>query len=77
MRFTTEERLQEIMAYHESIGVRQFNPHAHTIEEGGMKQVDEVQLQYKKQVDPRGLLNPGKMLAWSDPEWAARSRRAG
>ncbi len=76
VRFTTEERLQEIMAYHESIGVRQFNPHAYTIEEGGMKQVDEVQLQYKKQVDPKGLLNPGKMLAWSDPEWAARSRGA-
>ncbi len=74
VRFTTEARLEEIMAFHESVGVRQFNPHAYTIEEGGMKQVDEVQLQYKRLVDPKGLLNPGKMLAWSDPDWAAKSR---
>ena len=76
VRFTTEARLAEIMAFHESIGVRQFNPHAFTIEEGGMKQVDDVQLQYKKQVDPKGLLNPGKMRAWSDPAWAATARGA-
>ncbi len=69
VRFTTEERLNEIMAYHEANGCQQFNPHAFTLEEGGMKSVDQVQLDFKRQVDPKGLLNPGKMLAWEDPNW--------
>lgn len=69
VRFTTEDRLNEIMAYHEAHGCQQFNPHAFTLEEGGMKQVDQLQLDFKRQVDPKGLLNPGKMLAWDDPSW--------
>ncbi len=68
IRFTTEERLNEIMAYHEERGCRQFNPHVCTIEEGGMKQVNHVQLAFKREVDPKGLLNPGKMLAWDDQD---------
>ena len=66
IRFTDEDRLAEIMAYHEDRGCRIFNPHAFTIEEGGMKQVNTVQLAFKREVDPKGLLNPGKMLAWDD-----------
>ncbi|MCW2351272.1 MULTISPECIES: FAD-binding oxidoreductase [unclassified Sphingobium] len=68
VRFTTEERLNEIMAYHEQRGCRQFNPHVYTIEEGGMKQVNHVQLAFKREVDPKGLLNPGKMLAWDNQD---------
>ncbi|MEH3106919.1 MAG: FAD-binding oxidoreductase [Sphingomonas fennica] len=67
VRFTTEARLAEIIAIHEAAGCRIFNPHAYTIEEGGMKQVNTVQLAFKREVDPKGLLNPGKMLAWDDP----------
>jgi len=69
VRFTTEERLHEIMAYHDANGCQQFNPHVCTLEEGGMKKVDRLQLEFKRQVDPKGLLNPGKMLAWEDPDW--------
>ena len=68
VRFTTEERLAEIMAIHERRGCRQFNPHVYTIEEGGMKQVNHVQLAFKREVDPKGLLNPGKMLAWDNED---------
>jgi hypothetical protein len=64
VRFTTEERLAEIIRLHEEAGVPVFNPHAFTLEEGGMKQVDAAQLAFKRQADPLGLLNPGKMLAW-------------
>jgi hypothetical protein len=32
-----------------------------------MKQTDEVQLAFKREADPQGLLNPGKMIAWDDP----------
>ena len=56
----------------EGRGVPVFNPHAYTIEEGGMKAVDQVQLAFKRQADPDGLLNPGKMLAWDDPEYDGR-----
>jgi FAD/FMN-containing dehydrogenase len=75
VRFTTEDRLEEIMAIHEEMGAPVFNPHRYTLEEGGMKQTDEVQLAFKRQADPRGLLNPGKMIAWEDPGYDYRSGR--
>ena len=60
VRFTTEERLDEIVRIHEDMGAAIFNPHRYTLEEGGMKQTDEVQLAFKSETDPRGLLNPGQ-----------------
>jgi FAD/FMN-containing dehydrogenase len=73
VRFTTEERLEEIMRIHEDMGAPIFNPHRYTLEEGGMKQTDEVQLAFKREADPRGLLNPGKMIAWEDPSYDYKS----
>jgi len=69
VKFTSEERLDEIVAYHEEIGAMVFNPHRYTLEEGGRQTVDDRQLRFKKQADPKGLLNPGKMIAWDDPDW--------
>ena len=73
VRFTSEERLEEIMAIHEGMGAPIFNPHRYTLEEGGMKQTDETQLAFKREADPQGLLNPGKMIAWEDPSYDYRS----
>jgi FAD/FMN-containing dehydrogenase len=73
VRFTTEERLDEIMRIHEDMGAPIFDPHRYTLEEGGMKQTDEVQLAFKREADPQGLLNPGKMIAWEDPGYDFRS----
>jgi FAD/FMN-containing dehydrogenase len=73
VRFTTEERLEEIIRIHEDMGAPIFNPHRFTLEEGGMKQTDEVQLAFKREADPKGLLNPGKMIAWEDPEYDYKS----
>ena len=67
--FTTEARLQEIIAEHEAMGAMIFNPHRYTLEEGGMKQTDAIQLAFKRETDPKGLLNPGKMIAWENPEF--------
>jgi FAD/FMN-containing dehydrogenase len=69
VRFTTEERLEEIMRLHEEMGAPIFNPHRYTLEEGGMKQTDAAQLAFKREADPQGLLNPGKMIAWDDPDF--------
>jgi FAD/FMN-containing dehydrogenase len=68
VRFTSEERLDEIIRYHEDHGCPIFNPHAYTLEEGGMKQVDHSHLAFKREADPSGLLNPGKMLGWESPD---------
>lgn len=75
VRFSTEERLDEIMRIHEDLGCPIFNPHRYTLEEGGMKQTDEVQLAFKQEVDPKGLLNPHKMVAWENPDFDFRSER--
>jgi len=69
VKFTTEERLDEIVAIHEEMGAMNFNPHRYTLEEGGRQSVDERQLEFKREADPKGLLNPGKMIAWDDPDW--------
>jgi FAD/FMN-containing dehydrogenase len=73
VKFTSEERLEEIMLIHEDMGAPIFNPHRYTLEEGGMKQTDEIQLAFKREADPQGLLNPGKMIAWEDPDYDFRS----
>ncbi|QBF30685.1 FAD-binding oxidoreductase [Thalassococcus sp. S3] len=69
VKFTTEERLDEIIARHEAVGAMVFNPHRYTLEEGGRQTVDDTQLAFKREADPKGLLNPGKMIAWDDSDW--------
>ena len=69
VRYTNDERLDEIIAIFEDNGCPIFNPHRYTLEEGGMKQTDAVQLAFKRQSDPDGLLNPGKMIGWEHPEF--------
>ena len=69
IKYTTEQRLQEIIDAHEDAGIPVYNPHRYTIEEGGRNQPDIAQLNLKKTNDPKGLLNPGKMLTWHSPDW--------
>jgi FAD/FMN-containing dehydrogenase len=64
VRYSTPERLQEIMDYHDAHNALIFNPHTYILEEGGRKTVDMNHLQFKESMDPQGLLNPGKMRAW-------------
>ena len=76
VRFTDEKRLDEIIRHHEDHGCPIFNPHAFTLEEGGMKQVDRSHLAFKREADPQGLLNPGKMIGWDNPDYAGMSRQS-
>ena len=64
VRYTTAERLREIIRYHEENGAFIANPHTYILEDGGRKTIDPIQLAFKERVDPYGLLNPGKMKAW-------------
>lgn len=67
VKFTTEARLDAIIRTHEAMGCMIFNPHRYTLEEGGRQTVDDRQLAFKREADPKGLLNPGKMIAWDEP----------
>ena len=64
-----------IIALHEDNGCLVFNPHRYTLEEGGMKKTDRAQLAFKHEADPKGILNPGKMIAWDDPDFNFESGR--
>ena len=69
VKFTSEARLDQIIRAHEDAGAMIFNPHRYTLEEGGRQTVDDRQLAFKREADPKGLLNPGKMIAWDEPAW--------
>ncbi len=69
VKFSSEERLDQIIHEHEEMGAMIFNPHRYTLEEGGRQTVDAFQLTFKREADPKGLLNPGKMIAWDNPDW--------
>ena len=64
VRFTTEDRLNEMIAFCRSIGVFVANPHVNYLEDGGRFRPDNIQLMAKQKYDPRGLLNPGKMISF-------------
>jgi FAD/FMN-containing dehydrogenase len=64
VRFTTEERLNEMIDACREIGVSVANPHVNHVEGGGRYREDNVQLLAKQQLDAKGLLNPGKMATF-------------
>lgn len=62
LRYTTADRLNQIIAEHEAAGVMIANPHVVSLEAGSRhKRADADQVGFKHEVDPHGLLNPGKM----------------
>src|SRR6185437_4548205 len=65
VRYTTEARLNEIIALHEQHGVMIANPHVYTLEDGSRhKRADADQVGFRRETDPYGLLNPGKMRTY-------------
>jgi len=64
VRFTTEERLNEMIDYCRSIDVFVANPHVNYLEDAGRFRADNIQLRAKEKYDPLGLLNPGKMISF-------------
>jgi FAD/FMN-containing dehydrogenase len=68
--YISEERLNEMIDYCREIGVSVANPHVNNVEGGGRYRRDNVQLLAKHRYDPKGLLNPGKMVTFR-PQHAA------
>ncbi|MGF1483893.1 MAG: FAD-binding oxidoreductase [Opitutales bacterium] len=71
--FKNEARLQEIMDYAVSIGGFLANPHTFYLEEGGAHPDIEEKRKLKSEVDPAGILNPGKMKTYTDNPFATVS----
>ncbi|MDC1249304.1 FAD-binding oxidoreductase [Planktomarina sp.] len=70
VRWVSKERTYEIIREMEELdGCTIFDPHVITIEDGGMKDIDSTQIEFKKEADPYGLMNPGKTRGWR-PEMA-------
>jgi hypothetical protein len=69
VRYFDRERLYELIAEFEQDGCMVFDNHVYTIEDGGMKEIDHAQIDFKKIADPHGLMNPGKTRGWL-PEYA-------
>jgi len=68
VKFSTEERLQEIMQIHRDNGVRINDPHVSIVEDGKAGgELPQAVLDIKRRFDPLGLLNPGKVRAWLNP----------
>jgi FAD/FMN-containing dehydrogenase len=62
IRFTSEARLSELTALHRTLGIKVNNPHVYTLEDGKHAGgLDPAILEAKRQYDPAGLLNPGKI----------------
>jgi FAD/FMN-containing dehydrogenase len=64
VRFRNEARLNEIIDYCAEIGVFVANPHTYKMEEGGVHEDIVEKRALKDRVDPKGLLNPGKMKTY-------------
>ncbi|MFZ2651859.1 MAG: FAD-binding oxidoreductase, partial [Burkholderiaceae bacterium] len=78
VRFTSEERLEQIMQIYRDHGATINNPHVHILEDGGkLRDMDrsavsaaqrlasDAALAMKQRFDPQGLLNPGKLRSWT------------
>jgi FAD/FMN-containing dehydrogenase len=69
VRYKDPDRLNEIIRLHEEREVYIANPHVFTVEDGSRyKRVEADQLGFKREVDPHGLLNPGKMRSFANME---------
>ncbi len=64
VRFTTEERLNEMIDFCRAQGVGVANPHVNHVEGGGRYRDDNAQLLAKYRNDAKELLNPGKMATF-------------
>jgi FAD/FMN-containing dehydrogenase len=64
VHFVSEARLQEIIDYCARIGVGVNNPHTYFLEDGGHHPDIEEKRALKANLDPLGLLNPGKMRTY-------------
>jgi FAD/FMN-containing dehydrogenase len=65
IRYTSERRLNEIMRSFEDDGCVLNNPHIFKLEDGGRFDPEGRKMAFRAEVDPFGLMNPGKLRSVS------------
>jgi len=66
VRWTSKDRIYQIIDEMKRLdGCDTYDPHTITIEDGGMKEIDTTQIDFKREADPHGLMNPGKTRGWT------------
>lgn len=62
--YSSPERLAELNALYERHGFAVYDAHSNLVERGGLHSADYSHLAWKKRMDPKGLLNSAKSVAW-------------
>jgi FAD/FMN-containing dehydrogenase len=66
VRWRGHAALAALIGEAQDLGAVLFNPHALTVEDGGLGVIDADQVAAKAAFDPAGLLNPGKLRGWAE-----------
>jgi FAD/FMN-containing dehydrogenase len=66
VRFSTRERLDAIIRAFDAAGCPVSNPHVTTLEAMRHAPVDRALMAFKREIDPLGLLNPGKLASFEE-----------
>ena len=69
IKVASNDRLREVIQELADMGCPDYSPHHYTLEEGGRADALTDQLALKNLYDPKGLLNPGKIIAWEQPDY--------
>lgn len=77
VRYTSDERLDQIMQIHRDHGVYIANPHVYIVEDGKQGQINPDVVAAKVRFDPAGLLNPGKLRGWEQRDQIMADAAAG
>jgi FAD/FMN-containing dehydrogenase len=65
-RYQGFEHMTRLYRSFEAEGVRIANVHTFLLQNGGMKDIDAAQIEFKRRVDPHLLMNPGKVAGLED-----------
>ncbi|MBE3639524.1 FAD-binding oxidoreductase [Mangrovicoccus algicola] len=61
--FTDEAAVNEVVTAMRAMGLKVANPHASNVRGVGKKTIGPREIAFKREVDPKGLLNPGRFEA--------------